>query len=166
MMTKNLFRDAMSRLGAAVNVVTTEGSNGSVGFTASAVCSVTDEPPTLLVCINRSSKSYLAFATSEHLCVNTLSAAQESIADAFASLPTMQQRFAQGGWERLLTGAPVLKQAVQSFDCRIASIQDVGTHAVFFCEVLAVQHSDDRKGLVYFDRAYHSIERQVEVESY
>lgn len=51
------FRDAMSRLGAAVNVVTTDGSAGLGGFTASAVCSVTDSPPTLLVCMNRDSKS-------------------------------------------------------------------------------------------------------------
>ena len=52
------FRNAMSMLSAAVNVVTTDGPAGRHGFTASAVCSVTDTPPTLLVCMNTASRSY------------------------------------------------------------------------------------------------------------
>lgn len=51
---KQSFRDAMAQVGAAVNIITTDGPAGRAGFTASAVCSVTDEPPTLLVCLNRS----------------------------------------------------------------------------------------------------------------
>jgi len=51
--SREQFRDAMARLGAAVNIVTTDGTAGRAGFTASAVCSVTDDPPTLLVCLNR-----------------------------------------------------------------------------------------------------------------
>ncbi len=49
--TQLQFRDAMSSLAAAVNVITTDGPHGRAGFTATAVCSVTDQPPTLLVCI-------------------------------------------------------------------------------------------------------------------
>ena len=52
------FRDAMSLLTTAVNVVTTAGATGVHGFTASAVCSVTDTPPTLLVCMNQTSRSH------------------------------------------------------------------------------------------------------------
>ena len=48
-----VFREAMSRLGAAVHVITTDGPSGKTGFTATAVCSVSDAPPTLLVCLNR-----------------------------------------------------------------------------------------------------------------
>lgn len=51
---KQSFRDAMAHVGAAVNIITTDGPAGRAGFTASAVCSVTDAPPTLLVCLNRS----------------------------------------------------------------------------------------------------------------
>jgi flavin reductase (NADH) len=53
--TRTQFRNAMASLGAAVNVITTDGSRGRCGITASAVCSVTDTPPTMLVCINQSS---------------------------------------------------------------------------------------------------------------
>jgi hypothetical protein len=62
----------MSRLGAAVNIVTTDGPAGRAGFTASAVCSVTDEPPTLLVCLNRTASVYPAFEANGVLCVNVL----------------------------------------------------------------------------------------------
>ena len=55
------FRQGMSNLGAAVNVITTQGCAGMAGFTASAVCSVTDTPPTLLVCLNRSASVYETF---------------------------------------------------------------------------------------------------------
>ena len=55
------FRDAMSCMGAAVNIITTDGPAGRAGFTASAVCSVTDTPPTLLVCLNRGASVWPVF---------------------------------------------------------------------------------------------------------
>ena len=66
------FRNAMSLLTTAVNVITTNGETGMHGFTASAVCSVTDTPPTLLICMNQSSRSYTHFMENEILSVNVL----------------------------------------------------------------------------------------------
>lgn len=71
---QQLFRQGMSNLGAAVNVITTQGAAGQAGFTASAVCSVTDTPPTLLVCLNRSASVFETFKANKVLCVNTLNA--------------------------------------------------------------------------------------------
>src|SRR6195256_2664426 len=68
----HLFREAMSRLGAAVHVVTTAGPAGKTGFTATAVCSVSDAPPTLLVCINRRSQTNPIVSENGVFCVNTL----------------------------------------------------------------------------------------------
>lgn len=73
------FRDAMSCMGAAVNIITTDGPAGRAGFTASAVCSVTDTPPTLLVCLNRGASVWPVFNENRTLCVNTLSAGQEPL---------------------------------------------------------------------------------------
>ena len=64
---KQSFRDAMSTLAAAVNVVTTDGPGGRAGFTATAVCSVCDEPPTLLVCLNRGASVYDVFSRNDAL---------------------------------------------------------------------------------------------------
>jgi flavin reductase len=79
------FRDAMSLLTTAVNVVTTKGRTGAHGFTASAVCSVTDTPPTLLVCMNQTSRSHAHFIENKTLSVNVLGAQHEPISNAFAS---------------------------------------------------------------------------------
>lgn len=159
MVDREAYRDAMARLGAAVSVITSDGPAGRCAFTASAVCSVTDDPPTLLVCMNRGSDFNEAFKANAVLCVNTLAAAQEILSPIFAGFThhTMAERFDQADWVTLATGAPVLTDAVVSFDCRIAQTSEVGTHNVFFCEVEAIQVSNAHEGLIYFGRSYHRI---------
>jgi len=71
-LTSQDYRNAMARLGAAVSVITTDGPAGAVGFTASAVCSVTDSPPMLLVCLNRNSSASPAVHANGVLCVNVI----------------------------------------------------------------------------------------------
>jgi flavin reductase len=155
---RRCFREAMSRLGAAVNVITTAAAEGDLGFTASAVCSVTDDPPTLLVCMNRNNRLNMAFKDAGKLCVNVLSHEQEALSALFAGgdMP-MEARFAQTGWTRLVTGAPVLEAAAASFDCKIDQITEVGTHSVLFCAVAAIRLGSASSGLIYHGRAYHKI---------
>src|SRR5215475_14051368 len=102
------YRDAMAHLGAAVNVVTTDGPAGRAGFTASAVCSVTDDPPTLLVCLNRASSAYGSVTKNGALCVNVLSVRHERLAQLFGGKVPASERFAAARWSVLETGAPVL----------------------------------------------------------
>lgn len=153
------YRDAMARLGAAVNVVTTGTLENPVGFTASAVCSVTDTPPTLLVCLNRTSRARESFHVGAALCVNVLSSTQEELSGHFASANSMAERFALGHWDTLATGAPALQEAVATFDCVISQIVEVGTHSVLFGTVQALRSNDDADGLAYFRRAYHILKR-------
>lgn len=159
------YRNAMSRLAAAVNVITSHGAEGRCGFTASAVCSVTDTPPTLLVCMNRSVQSAAAIRASGILCVNTIGHHHEELSMAFAGaggVKDMETRFGAGEWTTLATGAPVLADATVAFDCRVVEIREVGTHDVLFCEVVAIHHAEDHGGgLVYFDRAFHPVARRA-----
>ncbi|NKX16537.1 hypothetical protein HGG75_15470 [Ochrobactrum pseudogrignonense] len=69
---KATFRNGMSRLGSAVSVTSTKFGGKRYGFTASAVCSVSDTPATLLVCLNRESSCFHAFENARYFCVNTL----------------------------------------------------------------------------------------------
>ncbi|MFT4066449.1 flavin reductase [Paraburkholderia sp.] len=159
MLDRNTFRDAMAGLGAAVNIITSDGEAGLAGCTASAVCGVTDEPPTLLVCINRGSRNNAAFRANGKLCVNVLGAEQQTLAAHFASgtLP-IGERFAAAQWKRLATGAPVLQDALASLDCEIESVTEVGTHTVFFCAVKAARtHDGERDALIYYGRRYHRV---------
>lgn len=156
---KQAYRGAMAKLGGAVNVITTDGAGGRAGFTASAVCSVTDSPPTLLVCANRTNDSYPAMRANAVLCVNTLAGAHEGLSPVFAGMTdhTMEARFEGATWHRLLTGAPVLDGALVAFDCRITQIVEVGTHDVFICEVDAVEVGTMNDGLIYYARGYHRV---------
>jgi flavin reductase len=161
LVTRQSYREAMARLGAAVSVVTTDGPSGRRGFTASAVCSVTDDPPTLLVCVNRNNDSHAALLGNGVLCVNTLAAGQQELSCLFGGGTANQaERFAAGAWYVLETGAPVLQGAVVSFDCRIAQVTEIGTHSVMFGEVLAIRHGSDHDGLIYFGRDYHPVRRK------
>lgn len=159
------FKNGMALLTTAVSVVTTKGASGAHGFTASAVCSVTDTPPTLLVCMNHTSRSHAHFIDNKTLCVNVLGAQHESISNTFASKLGSEERFEQGSWTELTTGAPVLGDALVSFDCEIEQIQQVGTHSIFMCRVVAIKQSQQNESLIYFNRAYHQVGQVAEVES-
>jgi len=154
---KQDYRDAMARLAAAVNVITTDGPCGRAGFTATAVCSVTDDPPTLLVCLNRGASAHPAVIGNGILCINTLASDQEGLSNLFGGKTPMVERFAAANWSTWTTGAPVLDDAVASFECRISQISSVGTHDILYCEVLALRRRASADGLVYFDRHYHGV---------
>lgn len=152
------YRQAMSSLGAAVNVVTCEGPTGRAGCTVSAVCSVTDEPPTVMVCINRDSRNAAAFRDSGALCVNVVSADQQALAQLFSNREVpVDARFSAARWSRLVTGAPVLDEALASLDCEIRSVTEIGTHDMFLCEVKALRMADSGDALIYFGRHFHRL---------
>lgn len=157
------FRDAMARLGAAVTVLTTDGpAGGRAGITASAVCSVTDDPPTLLACLNRGGASTPAFLANGVFCVNVLSARHRALSDAFAGVPRrlgVPERFAAGGaaWGALATGAPALADAVACFDCEVEEAVEKGTHTVLFGRVRAVRLGADEPALIWWARRYRVV---------
>ncbi len=153
------FREAMSRLGAAVHVVTTAGPGGKTGATATAVCSVSDAPPTLLMCLNRRSQTNPVVIENGVFCVNTLDAGGAEIADIFAGRTGVQgsDRFGKGEWTVLTTGSPVLMSAVVAFDCRIIEVRSVASHNVFFGAVETVRLGPSGPALVYHERAYKRV---------
>jgi flavin reductase len=153
------FREGMARLGAAVHVITTDGPSGKTGFTATAVCSVSDSPPTLLVCLNRSATSMPILRGNGVFCVNTLRAGDEAIADTFAGRTKIarEARFDHGEWAKLSTGSPALMSAVVSFDCRVIEIKAVASHDIYFAMVEAVHQGAPGPALVYHDRAYKQV---------
>lgn len=151
------FRSAMARLGAAVNIITTDGPAGRAGFTASAVCSVSDEPPSLLVCLNRSASVYETFKHNAVLCVNVLGAGHQAISNLFGGKTSMDERFAAATWHSGASGSPVMDQASVAFDCQVRQITEVGTHDILICEVRAIHTTAHAHSLIYFNRQYHEL---------
>lgn len=155
-----LYREAMSRFAGAVHVVTTDGPFGRRGSTVIAACSVSDEPPTILVCLNRTKPDNDCFAQNGVFALNTLSLAQQPLADAFSGLTRLSQdeRFALGTWETESSGAPVLVGAQTSFDCHLVEAKDFATHRILFGKVTGIRIGDSLDPLIYHHRAYRTLQ--------
>jgi flavin reductase len=153
--TGEKFVTAMRGAAAGVNIVTTDGPAGRWGMTVSAFSSVSAEPPTVLVCINRRSPLCAAIVRNRRFCINILSAEQRPLAETFSGHPQDGDPydFDAATWTKAATGAPLLTGSVASFDCKLGTAVDAGTHAIFVGSVCSVKHND-ASPLLYTNRAY------------
>lgn len=152
------FIAAMAGAATQVSVVTTDGVAGRFGVTVSAFSSVSAEPPLILVCINRRSPAISAIEANDAFCVNLLRDDQADIANCFAgrSGALIPYDFGGADWEVATTGAPVLTGAIASFDCRVETTYDAGTHRIFIGRV-AQAFSRDAAPLAFSKRAYQAL---------
>ena len=153
------YRDAMSRFAGAVHVVTTDGPAGRRGTTVIAACSVSDTPPTVLVCLNRQNAQNDLFVQNGVFALNTLGADRMELANGFSGLTGLdqEQRFALGEWDVVGTGAPVLRGAAAVFDCEIIEAKDMATHRILFGRVKALRIGEQLEPLIYYNRAYRAL---------
>lgn len=154
-----LYRDAMARYAGHVQVVTTAYDGLRRGVTITAACSVSDNPAMVLVCLNRTNPKNEIFRQSGVFALNTLAAHHQFVANGFSGLTHVpdDERFMLGEWDELVTGAPTLKDAIATYDCRIVDTMDMATHTVYFGEVVGLRLGGRDQSLVYMDRAYHAI---------
>jgi flavin reductase len=156
------FRNAMAHVCAPVNVVTTDGTAGRGGFTATAMCSVTDEPPTLLVCMNSKSAQADVFMRNKAFCANVLPIEHKDLAAGFAGgVADMKSRYDAAEWHIFKSGLPSLRNAIVSFACEIADVQRVGTHNILIGTVADIRQRPDGNALLYFDRHYVHVPTQT-----
>jgi len=150
------YRDAMAHFAGAVHIVTTDGEAGKRGVTAIAACSVSDNPPTILVCLNRLNPHNEPFLQNGVFALNTLSAGQRDLSDVFSGLTSVphDQRFEYGVWETLSTGSPVLRGALSVLDCELVEAKDMATHRIYFGRVTGIRIGDKLQPLLYHDRKY------------
>jgi flavin reductase len=146
--TSNTFVNAMRGAAAGVNIVTTDGVAGRFGLTVSAFSSVSAEPPSVLVCVNRQSPACEAIRRNRQFCVNVLSANQYELANTGDAYD-----FSQGSWQQLATSSPLLDEAVASFDCTLGTAIDAGTHTIFIGLVCAAA-GGSANPLVYANQSY------------
>jgi flavin reductase len=153
------FREAMSRVCAAVHIVTTDGPAGLGGITATAVTSISAEPPLVLFCIYKASPSAERMISNGVFCINTLAPQDEALADVFAGRTNLHlaERFSSRPWTRLETGSPVLTSAAAVFDCRIVEVKSVATHFIVIGAVEAVDFGPEGESLAYVHRSYRNL---------
>jgi len=152
--TAEQFRRGMRSLAGAVTVVTAEQGGHRYGLTATAVCSATAEPPTVLACINRAAATHGAIAASRAFCVSVLRVEDAELANHFGGTQSGEKRFRTGEWVRLATGAPALASALASFDCVVAVQFVHGTHSILLGEVQAIVIGRKGRPLLYGNGQY------------
>ncbi len=128
-------------------------------MTITAGCSVSDNPATVLVCLNATNPNNDIFLSTGCFALHVLGSGQQEIADAFSGREGLsaEHRFALGQWTTLVTGAPILQSAPAAFDCRIVDSRVVATHRILIGTVEAVQMGPTDSALLYLNRAYHTI---------
>ncbi|WP_298619086.1 flavin reductase family protein [uncultured Zoogloea sp.] len=155
-------RNGMRHLAAGVSIISAADSERKAGLTATAVCSVTTDPPRLVVFVNKNVVACEIIQQSGALAVNVLAGDQEEVARAFAGMVEGvhgDARFGYGSWGTAITGAPMLEGTLSSFDCRVIKMFDESTHHAFLCEVLTVRERNDGQALVYLNGAFRKIDQ-------
>lgn len=143
------FRQAMRQVPSAVAVVTAEHKGQRRGLTATAVCSVSADPPQVLACVNKAGRAHACIEQANAFGINYLSDSQAPLALAFSRAGEESDvRFDGDQWSGGAQGVPLLESAVVSFACRVAQRVDCGTHSIFIGEIVEVRQHE-RGSLLY-----------------
>ena len=147
------FRQAMRRVASTVNVISIMVDGQPMGVTATAVSSISLDPPSLLVCLNRAASLHAPMGDMTHFRLNVLHRDQEEIARMFADRSQHALRFLEG-WELDSRGAPRLVDAQATLLCRRIDSHSFGTHSIFIGVVEETTWRDSVEPLVYLDGQY------------
>ncbi|GIK79165.1 MAG: flavin reductase [Pseudorhodoplanes sp.] len=148
------FRKAMRRLASAVTVVTAAHEGDHHGMTATAVTAVSDAPPSLLACVNRSAGLHDPLLASGRFCINILHADQSGIAEAFGGRRRKDERFAVGEWVTSACGLPFLREAQASIFCDVDCVTPYGSHSVVIGRISDILVAGHVAPLLYQDGRY------------
>jgi flavin reductase len=149
------FRAAMRRMAATVTVISTTAENGSRhGMTATAVTSVSADPPAVLACVNRSAALHAQLGLGRRLCINLLHCSQQRLSEVFAGALEGEIRFTEGDWLSNAEGVPYLADAQANIFCEIEALHAYGTHSVCIGRVTHATYRADVAPLIYQDGTY------------
>lgn len=150
----NAFRSVMRQLAGSVTVITTEGDGVLHGFTATAVCSVCADPPTILIVVNKSTRTHPHIDRKGYFAVNVLAQSQKNVAEHFAGKGDDQ--FSSVSHTTTKNGVPLISGAAAHLECKIVERIAVGTHTIFIGCVVGTG-AESCAPLVYHDARYGQI---------
>lgn len=148
------FRQAMRRLASAVAVVAATRGDEWMGMAATSVSSLSMDPPSLLICVNRSASIHATLTTGTAFSVNILHESHEAISAAFGGGAKGAERFAAGDWRACSEGIPHLHDAVASIACVVDMSVDYGTHTIVVGKVRGTRLSPHEHPLIYVNGRY------------
>ena len=148
---------------AGAVIILSAGHPGErTGLTATSVCSLSDRPPRVVACVNRSASAHELIGRTRAFAVNILGADQAELAAVFAGRRGIEResRFDAESWLALATGAPILRQALANLDCELFAEHPYDTHSIFIGEVKAVRVQQMDDPLIYFGGGFCSLEQK------
>lgn len=151
------FRRAMGRFAGAVTLITTSENGRPSGMVATAVCSLSAEPPSILVCVNRSASCHDIILRRRIFAVNLPELDSKHVVERF-SQQSGSTRFDPPAWYAGETGAPLLRGARVSLDCRVAMVHDGFSHSIVVGTVVAATMAPDGTGpcLLWHGHRFHA----------
>jgi flavin reductase (DIM6/NTAB) family NADH-FMN oxidoreductase RutF len=155
------FRGAMRHLAGGVSVITVGRGKEVTGMTVTSVSSLSVDPPTLIVSINRESSSWPLLQRHGFFGVNILTADQLDIAERFTGKGGLKgaDRFAGAQWITRVSGVPLLVGALAAIDCEVEHIVERHSHAIVIGRVLDLQLSLRTAALAYWQGQYVAIDQ-------
>jgi flavin reductase (DIM6/NTAB) family NADH-FMN oxidoreductase RutF len=158
------YKQLMKHHAGAPVVIATGRPGERTGLTATAFCSLSDSPPTVLICVNQAASAHPVILQTRSFSVNVLRDGQADIATRFAGMTGLkgEQRFEGCDWTVQETGAPVMGDALASLDCELLQAHDHGTHSVFIGLVRAVRSDAESDPLIYFRGSFSGLRSQTQ----
>jgi flavin reductase len=145
----DLFKSAMRRLTSSVSILTTLKGGGFAGMTVTSATSLSADPPSMLVCVNRTASMHGSLGLGQPICVNLLGAGQTEIATRFAGKVAPTERFEEGVWDVADNGVPILRGSQASVIGQIDATFEYGSHTVFVIKVEAIRIGDTFAPLIF-----------------
>lgn len=158
------FKGVMRNVAGAVSIVTAAHGGMRAGLTATSLTALSAEPPTVIVCVNRAASAWPIIEAAGHFAINVLAARHQAIADRFAGRGGHkgEARFGEGGWGRLVTGAPALDGALAVLDCETEEAIERHSHTILIGRIRALRHAHDEGALLYWRGAYGTLEEVLQ----
>lgn len=159
------FRGAMRHLVGGVSVITTGRGADVTGMTVTSVSSLSIDPPTLFVSVNRASSTWPVLKRHGFFGVNILTSDQLDIAERFSGRDGLKgrERFAGGGWVSGISGAPLLAGALAAIDCEVEEVIERHSHAIVIGRVRDLMLSKRESALGYWHGRYVAIDRDEDI---
>lgn len=153
------FRNAMREVATGVSIISSGRAGEARGLTATAFSSFSAEPPAVLICVNRDSECHSTIQKTGAFCLNILKSDSEALAHHFAGRDGVKgcERFLSGNWTTLVTGSPVLSDALVAFDCQLRDWIAADTHTIFIGDIAAISPLAPGQALVYRAGAFSAV---------
>ncbi|MCW1432292.1 flavin reductase family protein [Novosphingobium sp. JCM 18896] len=147
-------RLALRRLAKAVVIVTSKHDGVRHAMAATAVSELSIDPPSMLVCVNKSASMHPVLTTGAPFCINILHVSQEAMARSCSGVLKGEARFETGRWAQARSGIPYLLDAQAAIVCDHATALEFGTHSIFIGRVVEVHLAGEIDPLIYMDGGY------------